>query len=732
MPSARLVLPLATMLAAVAGVAWWLLAARGPGPAPPAPRFAGSAACAECHAQEHAAWSGSQHAVAMQEAGDGTVLGRFDGAGGDAGAARFFRRDGRFLVATSGADGAPGEFEIKYTFGLYPLQQYLVPLPGGRLQALNPAWDARPAAAGGQRWFDLYPGQPPAPGDPLHWTGIDQAWNYQCADCHSTDVRKNYDATTRTYATAWSEISVGCEACHGPATNHVAWARRAPGWRAFEAGRGLTNALDERRGVTWPAGAGPTATRSTPRAASREIDTCARCHARRGQFTDAVSAGDPWLDAFRPALIEPGLYHPDGQQREEVYTWGSFVQSRMHAAGVTCADCHEPHGQDLRAPGNAVCAQCHAPAAFDTPAHHHHPAGSPGAQCTACHMPTTTYMVVDPRHDHSLRIPRPDLGATLGTPNACAACHAERGAQWAADAVAAWYPQRKPGFQSFAATFAAADGGDPAALAGLGALATDAAQPAIVRASAVARAARLPAAGRDATLVEALADADPLVRAAAAEGLADADPAVRAERLAALLSDPSRLVRMAAARALAGAPEARLVGAERGAFEAALAEWTAAQRFNADRPEAQLNLGSLQMARGDMAGAMAAFGEALALDPAFTQAAVNLADAQRAGNDEAAAERTLRAALTRDPAAAAAHHALGLALVRQRRTAEALPALARAAVLAPGTARFAWVYAVALHDTGQPREAVAVLRAAAARHPHDPSLAQALADYGAR
>lgn len=730
MASARLVMLATTALAAVAGAAWWLTA-RSPDAPPPPPRFAGSAACADCHAAEHAAWSASQHAVAMQVAGDGTVLGRFDGAGfGDgANATRFFRRDGRFLVATRGADGTPGEFDAQYAFGVFPLQQYLVPAPGGRLQALNPAWDARPAAAGGQRWFDLYPGQDLAPGNPLHWTGIDQAWNYQCADCHSTDVRKNYDATTRAYSTTWAEISVGCEACHGPAGNHVAWARREPGWRGLEATRGLTVALDERRGVTWQPGAAPTATRSAPRAASREIDTCARCHARRGQYGDAVHAGDPWLDAFRPALLEPGLYHPDGQQRDEVYTWGSFVQSRMHAAGVTCADCHEPHGQGLRAPGNAVCAQCHAPAVFDSPAHHRHAAGTPGTACAACHMPTTTYMGVDPRHDHSLRIPRPDLSVALGTPNACAACHAERGAQWAADAVAAWYPQRKPGFQSFAAAFAAADRGDPSAAADLATLAGDAAQPALVRASAVARAARLPAAGVATTLVQALADPDPLVRATAAEGLAGADPALRAERLPPLLTDPSRLVRIATARALAGAAEAPLVGAERAAFDAALAEWRAAQRFNADRPEAQLNLGALQLERGDVAGAAAAFSEALALDPTFTQAAVNLADAQRAGGDEAAAERTLRAAIGRDPGAAPAHHALGLALVRQGRVDEALPALERAATLDPGVARFAWVYAVALHDTGQAREAIAVLRDAAARHPHDEPLRQALADY---
>ncbi len=719
----------AFLLAGVAGTAWWLLA-RQP-PALPPPSFVGSASCAGCHASEHAAWTGSQHALAMQVAGDTSVAGRFAGetVAFDGEQTRFFRRDNRFFVHTDGPDGVPADFGIAYSFGVYPLQQYLVPLPGGRLQALGLAWDTRPADAGGQRWFDLYPGQDLKPGNPLHWTGIDQTWNYQCADCHSTNLRKNFDPATRSYATRLSEISVGCEACHGPASRHLSWARKADGWRAMDADHGLVVALDERRGIAWKAGSAITATRTVPRTSEREITTCARCHARRGQFSDAVHAGDNWLDAFQPALIEPGLYHADGQQRDEVYTWGSFMQSRMQAAGVTCADCHDPHSQRLRAPGNAVCAQCHAPASFDTTAHHHHQAGTPGAACTACHMPATTYMVVDPRHDHSLRIPRPDLSVTLGTPNACGTCHAERDAQWAAGAIRAWYPQGKPGFQGFATTFAAAERGDPASATGLASLATDAAQPAIVRASAIARGTHLAGADMQAATLAALADTDALARATAAEALRSADAELRAESLPALLTDRVRLVRMAAARSLAGEAESRLVGDEVPRFTAALAEWVAARRFNADRPEAQVELGALSMERGDPASAMASFREALSLDPGFVQAAVNLADAQRATGDEAAAEQTLHKALARDPDVAVAHHALGLSLVRQGRTREALMELRRAHELDPADARLAYVYAVARHDTGDVAGAILTLREALRTQPHDRDLAAALAAY---
>jgi tetratricopeptide (TPR) repeat protein len=670
----------------------------------------------------------------MQVASEESVLGRFDAeavtTAGDI--SRFFRDDGQFRVSTGRAGAEPEQFEVRYTFGVEPLQQYLIPLADGRLQAFGLAWDTREAAAGGQRWFHLYPGESLLAGDRLHWTGIDQNWNFQCADCHSTNIRKNYDAATRSFDTTWSEISVGCEACHGPGSNHVAWATKTTGWRALEDTRGLTVALDERRGVVWTPQPTGTAQRSTPRAGEHEIETCARCHARRSQLSDAIQAGDEWLVAFRPALLEPPNYYPDGQQREEVYTWGSFVQSRMHAAGVTCADCHEPHSQELRAPGNAVCAQCHVATAFDTPGHHHHAPSSPGAACVSCHMPTTTYMIVDPRHDHSLRIPRPDRTVALGTPNACSACHSDRDAQWAAAAVDGWYPERKPGFQEFAEVFAAADRGDPAAAEGLAALMRDAQQPALVRASAVARGGRLGTPNLVTPIAAAVRDSAALVRATAADALARvADPAARANLLEPLLADPVRLVRMSAARALVGAPQARLSADGRARLAAALAEWVAGEQFNADRPEAQANLGVLRGALGELDAAAAHFREALALEPKFAPATVNLAELERARGNEAGAEDLLRAALARDPAAAVIHHALGLSLVRQGERDEAVAALGTAHELAPDDALFAYVYAVALHDTGQRDAAIDTLTRAAERHPYDRRFRQALADYGA-
>ena len=698
--------------------------------APPAPTYVGTAACASCHAKEHAAWQGSQHDRAMAEASEATVLGNFANAKFSHGGvtSTFFRRDGRFFVNTDGPDGRLADFEIRYTFGVEPLQQYLVEMPGGRLQALGIAWDARPAKAGGQRWFHLYPDRRLTAGDPLHWTGIDQTWNYQCADCHSTNLRKNYDEKTNAYATRWTDINVGCEACHGPGSNHLAWANKAGDAQRHREDRGLTVLLDERRGVTWAIDASTgNAARSRPRESSREIETCARCHARRGQFSDAWHAGKPLADGYRAALIEPGLYWDDGQQRDEVFSYGSFLASRMHAKGVTCSDCHDPHGGKTRAPGNAVCSPCHAPGRYDAASHHHHRPGSAGGACAACHMPTTTYMVVDPRHDHGFRIPRPDRTLSLGTPNACSQCHRDRTPEWAAAAVKRWYPQPKPGGQTFAEAFAAAERGAPGASRALVAVAEDRGQSAYARAGAVRRLGRTLGPATLPTVRGALADPDALVRAAAVAALADADPALRAQLLPPLLGDPVRLVRIDAARALAGAPEARLSPPDRARLAAALDEYQAAERFNADRPEGRTNLGNLHATQGRVDEAIAAYRSALALDPTFTQAALNLADLQRSVGAEDEAEKTLRELLRRDRRSAPAHFALGLSLTRQKRTAESLKELAEAARLAPDNARFGYVYAVALNDAGRPAEARRELEGLLKRQPHDRDALLALA-----
>ena len=669
--------------------------------------------CAECHAQQHAAWSGSHHDLAMQEATAETVLGDFAGATFThfGVTSRFFTRAGRFFVNTEGPDGRLADFELAYTFGVDPLQQYLAPFPGGHLQSLTIAWDTERGA-----WFHLYPDELIPPDDPLHWTGRYQRWNVMCAECHSTHLRPNYDVQSDTYRTVWAAIDVGCQACHGPGASHVDWARAAPERRASTAAAGLL--------VDFPTGG-----------ADVEVRSCAGCHSRRQRLTDVDRHARPFLDDFLPATLDEGLYYPDGQIQDEVYVWGSFVQSRMHAAGVRCSDCHDPHRLGLRAEGDAVCLQCHretpvarfpslAPGRYDTPDHHFHEPDAAGARCVSCHMPARTYMQVDPRRDHGFRIPRPDLSVSLGTPNACTGCHDEQPAAWAAARAAEWWGA--PDGTHFAAAFAAARAGTREAERPLIAVASDGALPAIVRATAVE--ALRPYGSEALRAVEAAtADADPLVRASAAGGLERLPPARRVSVLAPLLEDPIRAVRIEAARGLAGVPRSLLTEARWTAFETARAELVDAQMAAADQPAAHLNLGVLAAGEGRLEDAEAAYRTALRLDPLFLPARFNSATLFNRLGRNAEAERILRDGIARAPDNGELHYSLGLLLAEEQRLDEAAESLGQAVVLIPGRVRVAYNQGLALETLGRLAEAEAAFLEAGRRDARDADVLLALA-----
>ena len=703
----------------------------------PAPTFVGSQACADCHRSETALWKASQHKHAMQHATDTSVLGNFDNTVFDyfGVRSRFFKKDDKFLVETDGPDGKLATFEVKYTFGIDPLQQYLIEFPDGRIQALSIAWDSRPKDLGGQRWFHLYPNEQIKSDDVLHWTRLNQNWNFMCAECHSTGLRKNYDSANDRFQTTWTEISVGCEACHGKGSRHVDWANNQRSWWPFakdqEPSKGLAVFLNEREGVTWqPDPKTGSAQRSVTAAATRrEVETCGLCHARRAQFSEDWIPGRPLSDTHLVSPLSRGLYHVDGQMLDEVYNYGSFKQSKMFAAGVTCSDCHDPHAAKLRVSGDGVCLQCHAPDRYELESHTHHSVVTPKVTCASCHMPVNTYMVVDKRHDHSLRIPRPDLSVKLGTPNACNNCHADKSTQWAADEVERWHGPVRKGFQNFAEAFQASRTDSIDAPALLAAVATSPTTPAIARASALSEFQSRVTPANIGLARNGLADPDPMVRIGALDML-DGLPGERVWPLVSpLLSDSSGGVRIRAVSVLAAVPTANQPTSDRAAFERAAAEFIAAQRFNADRPEARSTLGNFYARRRLPADAESEFKAALRLSPQYTPAAINLADLYRQlGRDDDGAS-VLRTAIASSRPDAGLHHALGLTLTRQKRPDDAIGEFRTATELEPNRSRYAYVYAVALRSSGHNDESMKVLRDNLARHPDDRDTLLALATF---
>jgi tetratricopeptide (TPR) repeat protein/ssDNA-binding Zn-finger/Zn-ribbon topoisomerase 1 len=693
--------------------------------------YVGRDQCATCHSEQNTLWEASHHDLAMQEATPETVLGTFDNTifSHNGVVTRFYKEGERFLVETEDASGESGTFEVRYTFGVTPLQQYLLDYKDGRLQALGVAWDARPTEQGGQRWFHLYPDAPPVPGDSIHWTGIDQTWNYQCAECHSTNLKKNYNPDTQSYDTQWSEINVACEACHGPGSRHVGWANKEAGWEQMN-DSGLDVLFDARKGAAWSmVEKASSASRSQPIAHQHEVETCARCHSRRGVVSEAYEYGQPIHDTHRVSRLSAGLYYPDGQIRDEVYVYGSFIQSKMFHEGVTCSDCHEPHSLKLRAEGNGVCLQCHSPQSYESKRHHFHPEDSGGGRCVACHMPETTYMVVDPRRDHSMRIPRPDLSVKLGVPNACTQCHQDQSNEWAAEKVLDWYGDLPEGYQDYVETLYEARRGNPQSLGELERLLNDAQTPAIARASLVSELPRFASPQASILLLAALKDADPMVRQAAVEALDNAELSVKFQHLFPLLGDPVRSVRIETARSLLNLPTELMTSRQKGLLDAAIEELEVSLLLNADRPESQLAMASMNIQRGNLQAAQSHYQRALELDPGFIPAMINWADLLSQRGKEAEAMELLKSGLKRSPGNADLSHALGLSLIRQKDYPRAMEALKVAAESAPENARYSYVYGVALEGTASNAAAIEVLEQALQGHPYNAEILSALVTY---
>jgi len=639
----------------------------------PAVTFVTSESCSKCHKQEYKEWQNSHHAKAMAVASNETVLGDFNDSvfmknGVES---RFYRKSDGFFVYTRGPKGEMAEYEISHTFGWYPLQQYLIPFPGGKMQCLPIAWNDKE-----KKWFHLYPDLTIDPEEWIYWANQGQNWNSMCADCHSTELQKNYNPGTGNYNTKWAEISVGCEACHGPGSKHLAWGE-LPQMARSKIDNGLvvqTSRINNRQ----------------------QVELCAPCHSRRSMLGDYSHKQQDLLNTEISRLLEEGLYYPDGQIRDEVYVYASFVQSKMYANDVRCSDCHNVHSIKLHQSGNELCLQCHQAAIYDSKEHHFHkqtgetgdPIKTPegeilfnvgsGAECVGCHMPGRTYMGNDYRPDHSIRIPRPDLSEELATPNACNRCHNDKTNTWSAEYTRKWYGSKQK--FHFGTIFKNGRNRNPQALDHLLLITSDKLTAVLVRATALSLLGRYQET-EDVTKAfqQALNSDESLLRRTAASYFPAYLHEQQIKMLVPLLNDPVKAVRIEAARALTNVPPSQLSSKLRKQFDKAVEEFEKTALYSSDFAASRLNLGALYSRKGDFKTAEKHLKKAIDIDRDFYAARTNLAVLYSRQGKNALAEQQLRRALETDPDLANVHYSLGLLLVEQKQYNEAVEHLQKAA-----------------------------------------------------
>ena len=697
-------------------------------------RYGQSPTCKSCHEEAFSNWGKSHHALAERPMDTNLDRGAFIPTrklqhGTQSSEAR--ATNGVFQIVTAGLDGKVQPFVPDRVIGVDPLLQYLIPAPGGRWQTAEMTYDPHK-----QEWFNVFGDEDRKPGEWGHWTGRGMNWNNMCAVCHNTRVRRNYDEATDSYRTTMAEMGVGCEACHGPMADHNAWQAKNPN----KSGDPTVHKI----------------------ARQEMFSACGQCHARRSELTGDFKPGDNFFDHHQLTIPdETDIFYPDGQIRDEDYEFTAFLGSKMHAAGVRCVDCHEPHSMKLRVPGNLMCMSCHGnvmtngapridpethsfhkPKNSPTPAEHKAAAlrGS-GDDCVHCHMPVTTYMQRHPRHDHGFTIPDPRLTKELGIPNACNRCHTNQTADWSLEAINKWYgPRTNELMRTRATAVAKARVGDATAVPTLVKM-VESDTNAFWRAVAANQLKRWPdSPGVSSALLKAVTDTNDLLRAMAVRGLEPLVSSGNATVLAALnarLADPVRAVRTEAAWALNHTLDTNSLAGQ---------DLLAQLHFNADQPSGAMQLGVFHLNRGHLPAALQyfrravgwdtnsaplhhAYALALSMDGKTTEAVESLKSACRLAPRDAeyryklalalnevgqldAARAALEETVKLDPQFARAWYNLGLAHAAQNRPEDALEALLHAETLDPRSAQIPYARATILARLGRVEEArTAVSRA---------------------
>jgi tetratricopeptide (TPR) repeat protein/ssDNA-binding Zn-finger/Zn-ribbon topoisomerase 1 len=674
--------------------------------------FVGAKQCIDCHQDQYKSWQGSHHEKSMQHANDESVLGDFNNVTLEFKGKnnRFFKKADQYWVNIAGPDGKHQDYQIKYTFAYTPLQQYMVEFGDGRVQLIPFAWDSRTKEEGGQRWFDLYPNQKETHQE-FFWTNTGQNWNYMCADCHSTNVEKNFNEKDNTYNTTFSEINVACESCHGAASDHIEWTKnksseldkspeldksiKSPKLAHLGFDRELSKSVSN-----WklePNATTLTAEKINP---SQQTLVCAQCHSRHVQISNKdYIKGNDFGERYLLSLINNPIYYPDGQIYDESFVYGSFLQSKMAKNGVVCSNCHDPHSTKLIIPKEQVCLQCHQSETYAQKTHHQHQESSAGAQCVNCHMPETTYMQIDKRADHGWHIPRPDIAKQLGSPDTCLSCHKDKNSNWSSEKVEQWFPQSSiRAERHFSPVFAAADQGYATVTSALSHIAQNEANSDIIRASALERLAPFPDTNTIIAVARGAKHSDSNIRLGAITGSAALKGAERWRVIAPLLKDEVLAVRAQAALAIVPL-WAELSEANKTFLTPALNEYMQIQDFNADRGYAHNNKGNVFAYQANYQAAESAYKAGMKIEPYFANSYTNLAELYRRQQKNQQSIDVLLTGQKASPENAGIDYQLALAYIRAKQTSQAVANLKQATLKEPNNAQYHYVYALSVEAT---------------------------------
>ncbi|TKB43026.1 multiheme c-type cytochrome [Thalassotalea mangrovi] len=677
--------------------------------------------CVSCHQSQVSSWQQSDHAKAMAVANSKTILGDFTGVSVKhfTQTARFFQKQGKYFMALN-HENKSAEYQVEYVFGHYPLQQYLIKAKGGRLQVFPFAWDSRSAGEGGQRWYPIYADEDIKSADRLHWQQPMQNWNGMCADCHSDGLTRNYDPESNAFNSHFDNINVGCQSCHGNMENHAT--KGGNSYSSAAETNTSTHGKQSRDGQNigqWLRMAGEdVASWKGGKRDNRFMENCFACHSLRSPLTDGIDPKASFLDQFSPSMLAQPLYYSDGQIKEEVYVYGSFLQSKMYAAGVNCLDCHDAHTMKIKVEGNGLCLQCHSAEKYQQTSHTGHPLDAPGGQCVDCHMPETTYMGVDARRDHSFKIPRPDLSVRFASPNACSKCHEGKSNSWASTQLKNWHGKPESLSRDEQNYLTLQHGGRLPLEQHLNVINSKVLNE-IYRASALRLLPNTNSSINESMAKTWIQSDEPLIRLAVAH-IGFLLPAEQQQGLYLnLLEDEYKAVRVAAAQQLMN------LGVEFSpALAKALSELFAANEQNRWRGEGGLNQSMLHIAFGEYNQAEQALKQAIQVDPYFDPSYVNLADLYRAMNQTENELAMYQAGLKAVPTSAALHYGYGMYLVRSGDKPQAVDAFSQAVTFGPDNVQYAYVYILSLDSIGENGKALSRLKEILPKYNNHPQLVQ--------